>query len=77
MSTSTNGATWTAPARIPIDSLTSIVDHFIPGLAIEPATSARTAHRALTYYYYSAANCGASTCALYTGFISSPDGGNT
>ena len=77
MSTSTKGATWTAPARIPIDSLTSTVDHFIPGLAIEPATSASTAHLALTYYYYSAANCGASTCALYTGFISSPDGGNT
>jgi hypothetical protein len=77
MSTSTDGATWTAPARIPIDSLTSTVDHFIPGLAVEPATSGGAAHLALTYYYYSAANCGASTCALYTGFISSPDGGNT
>jgi hypothetical protein len=77
MSTSTDGATWTAPARIPIDPLTSAVDHFIPGLAVEPATSGSTAHLALTYYYYSSANCGASTCALYTGFISSPDGGNT
>jgi hypothetical protein len=77
MSTSTDGATWTAPARIPIDALTSTVDHFIPGLAVEPSTSGSTAHLALTYYYYSGANCGASTCALYTGFISSSDGGNT
>ena len=77
MSTSNDGATWTAPARIPIDSLTSTVDHFIPGLAVEPATSGSTAHLALTYYYYSAADCAASTCALYTGFISSPDGGNS
>jgi hypothetical protein len=77
MSTSTNGFTWTAPARIPIDPLTSTVDHFIPGLAVEPATSGSTAHLALTYYFYGSANCDASTCALYTGFVSSPDGGTT
>jgi len=77
MSTSTDGATWTAPARIPIDALTSTVDHFIPGLAVEPATSGSTAHLALTYYFYSSANCEAATCALYAGFISSPDGGAT
>jgi hypothetical protein len=77
ISTSTNGATWTAPARVPIDSLTSTVDHFIPGLAVEPASSGSTAHLALTYYFYGAANCDSSTCALYAGFISSPDGGTT
>jgi hypothetical protein len=77
MSTSTDGATWTAPTRIPIDPLSSTVDHFIPGLAVEPGTSGSSAHLALTYYYYSNANCNASNCALYAGFISSPDGGNT
>jgi hypothetical protein len=77
MSTSTDGAIWTTPTRIPIDQLNSTVDHFIPGLAIEPATSGSSAHLALTYYYYSNANCNASNCALYAGFISSPDGGNT
>jgi hypothetical protein len=77
LSTSTDGIKWTTPARIPIDPLTSTVDHFIPGLAVEPATSGSTAHLALTYYFYSSANCDASTCALYTGFISSPDGGKT
>jgi len=77
MSTSTDGITWANPVRIPIDTLTSTEDHFIPGLAVEPSTSGSTAHLALTYYFYSSANCDASTCALYTGFISSPDGGNT
>jgi hypothetical protein len=77
MSTSTDGVTWTAPTRIPIDPLNSTVDHFIPGLAVEPTTSGTSAHLDLTYYYYSNANCNASNCALYAGFISSPDGGNT
>jgi len=77
MSTSADGATWTAPARIPIDAITSTADHFIPGLAVEPATSGGSAHLGLTYYYYSTASCNASTCALYAGFISSGDGGNT
>jgi hypothetical protein len=77
MSTSTDGATWTAPARIPIDAITSAVDHFIPGLGVEPATSGGTAHLGLTYYFYSSANCVASACSLYAGFISSNDGGNT
>jgi BNR repeat-like domain len=77
LSTSTDGVTWTAPTRIPIDPLSSTVDHFIPGLAVDPATSGTSAHLALTYYYYSIANCEASNCALYAGFISSPDGGST
>jgi hypothetical protein len=77
VSTSTDGANWTTPTRIPIDPLSSTVDHFIPGLAVEPATSGSSAQLALTYYYYSNANCNASNCVLYAGFISSPDGGNT
>jgi hypothetical protein len=77
MSTSTDGVTWTAPARIPIDATTSTVDHFIPGLGIDPATSGTTAHLGLTYYYYPQTNCTTATCALYVGFTSSLDGGNT
>lgn len=77
MSASTNGSNWTQPARIPIDAVTSTADHFIPGLGIDPATSGSTAHLGLTYYYYPQANCTAATCALYAGFISSADGGNT
>ena len=77
MSVSADGATWAAPARIPIDAVTSTADHFIPGLGVDPSTAGSTAHLALTYYYYPVANCTASTCALYVGFISSADGGNT
>jgi hypothetical protein len=77
MSTSPDGMAWTAPARIPIDATTSAVDHFIPGLGIDPATAGATAHLGLTYYYYPQTNCAAATCALYVGFISSLDGGAT
>jgi hypothetical protein len=35
------------------------------------------AHLGLTYYYYPQSNCTAATCALYVGFVSSLDGGNT
>ena len=77
MSTSANGANWTQPARIPIDALTSTVDHFIPGLGIDPATAGSTAHLGLTYYYYPQTNCSVANCALYAGFISSADGGST
>jgi len=77
MSTSTDGITWTGKSRIPIDTVKSTVDHFIPGLGIDAATGGSSAHLGLTYYYYPQANCTASTCALYVGFISSSDGGNT
>ena len=77
MSTSTDGTTWTTPARIPIDSVNSAVDHFIPGLAVDPVTSGATAHLALVYYFYPNTNCSAATCKLGAGFISSQDGGST
>jgi hypothetical protein len=76
-STSTDGLTWTAPARIPIDATSSTVDHFIPGLAVDTSTSGSTAHLGLTYYFYPITACTASTCQLNVGFISSIDGGGT
>jgi hypothetical protein len=76
MSTSSNGVNWTSPARIPIDPVSSTVDHFIPGLAVDRTTSGRTAHLTLTYYYYAVSDCG-TDCDLYAGFVSSQDGGKT
>jgi BNR repeat-like domain len=73
-STSTDGVNWSDPARVPIDDLTSGVDHFIPGLAVDPTTSGSTTKLALTYYYYPDATC-AGGCQLDVGYISSPDGG--
>jgi hypothetical protein len=73
-STSTDGVGWSKPARVPIDEVTSGVDHFIPGLAVDPSTSGAAAHLALTYYFYPDATC-AGGCRLEVGYISSPDGG--
>jgi hypothetical protein len=76
-STSTDGLTWGAVTRIPIDDTSSTVDHFIPGIGIDPATSGSTAHVALHYYYYSQSACTESTCQLFVGYISSANGGTT
>ena len=77
MSTSTDGVTWTSPARIPLDDLSSGADHFIPGIAVDPATAGSTAHLSLVYYYYPSAACATSTCELDLGYVSSTDGGAT
>jgi hypothetical protein len=77
ISISSDGSNWTAPVGIPIDAVTSTVDHFIPALAIDPTTSGTTAHLALVYYFYPTAACTAATCQLNVGFVSSQDGGNT
>jgi hypothetical protein len=73
-SRSSDGVHWTDPARVPIDPVTSGADHFIPGLAVNPATSGAGADLALTYYFYPNAACGGA-CRLEVGYISSPDGG--
>jgi hypothetical protein len=71
---SASGVDWTAPARVPIDPVTSSADHFIPGLAVDPSTRGAGTHLALTYYFYPQAACD-GTCRLEVGYISSPDGG--
>ena len=75
--TSTNGTTWTAVQRVPIDATNSTVDHFDPGLAVNKATSGASAHVALSYNYYPNVNCTEATCQLDVGFISSSNGGST
>ncbi|MDQ3850004.1 MAG: glycoside hydrolase [Actinomycetota bacterium] len=74
LSTSTTGSTWTSPVRVPIDAASSSVDHFIPGLGVDPGTSGATARLGLTYYAYANARCG-TACALQVGYIQSNDGG--
>jgi hypothetical protein len=82
-STSSDGVSWSAVQRVPIDPVGSGVDHFIPGLAVDPATPVTpgtpgsAAHLALTYYFYPDAACTLATCRLDVGFVSSPDGGVT
>jgi hypothetical protein len=76
MSTSKNGTKWSKPVRIPIDPLKSTVDHFIPGLGVDRATSGSSAHLTSTYYYFTDAGC-SSNCQLDVGFTTSQDGGKT
>ncbi|MBV9690197.1 MAG: exo-alpha-sialidase [Ktedonobacteraceae bacterium] len=75
MSTSTDGTTWSAPQRIPIDPVGGGVNHIIPGIGVDRSTSGSQAHLALTYYYFSNAACFTYNCQLYVGFISSTSGG--
>ena len=76
LSSSADGVTWSAVQRIPIDATGSTVDHFIPGIAVDPATSGSTAKLALTYYFYDKYNCGRK-CQLRVGYVQSTNGGAT
>jgi hypothetical protein len=73
--TSSNGTTWSAVQRIPIDAVTSTVDHFIPGVAVDKNTSGAGIHVGVTYYYYPNTNCTLATCQLFAGYVSSANGG--
>jgi hypothetical protein len=75
-STSGTGTTWTTVKRVPIDAVTSTVDHFITGAAIAPGTKGAKAHIALAYYSYTVSNCG-NNCSLNVGFIQSSTAGST
>lgn len=74
---STSETTWAAPVRVPIDATSSTVDHFVPGIGVDPSRSGSSARIGLTYYFYPTANCTASTCQLDVGFISSVNGGTS
>jgi hypothetical protein len=76
-STSADGIHWSKVARIPIDPVTSTIDHFIPGIGIDPTTSGATAHLAIHYYFYPKSSCTQATCQLYVGYVSSHNGGST
>jgi hypothetical protein len=77
MSTSMDGQTWTPVVRIPIDATNSTVDHFLPGIGVEPGTGGATAHLGLLYYYYPVSSCSAATCQLRVGYVESFDSGAT
>lgn len=47
LSTSPTGTVWTEPARIPLSGARA---YFLPAVAVDPATSGKTAHVAVAYY---------------------------
>jgi hypothetical protein len=73
-SASSDGVAWSDVTRIPIDDVGSGVDHFIPGLAVDPTSAGSSTKLALTYYFYPDTTCSGG-CQLDVGYISSPDGG--
>jgi hypothetical protein len=66
------GTSWSAVSRVPIDGTNSGIDHFIPGLAVNKATSGTAAQLGLTYYFYPK-----GSTQLSVGFISSANAGST
>jgi BNR repeat-like domain len=66
------GTSWSAITRVPIDGVNSGVNHVIPGLAVNKATSGGTAQLGLTYYFFPA-----RSTSLSVGFTSSSNGGST
>jgi BNR repeat protein len=77
MSTSTDGVTWSAVTRIPIDGLSSGRDHFDPGIGASPDKSGKTTMLGLYYYFYPDASCAVSDCKLDVGYVSSTNDGKT
>jgi hypothetical protein len=74
---SSDGVNWSGLSRVPANPVGSGVDHFIPGLGVDKATSGDGARLALTYYYYPNAACTVATCQLDAAFISSTTAGAT
>ena len=67
LSTSTDGKSWSKPARIPIGSTKSPVDHFIPGIAVDASTSrSNKAKLAVAYVLAGAPTAGGSDCTTAT-----------
>ena len=75
--TSTNGTTWSAVQRVPIDAVTSTADYFLPGIAVDRATSGTNIHVGLVYYSYPNVNCTLATCQLNVGYVSSTNSGTS
>ncbi len=71
-STNATGTAWSAVTRVPIDATNSGIEHMIPGLAVNKATSGATAQLGITYYFYAS-----GSSSLQVGFISSTNAGST
>jgi hypothetical protein len=77
LTTSADGVHWAPVRRIPIDPVTSTVDHLGGGLGVDAVTAGHHARLGLFYDFYPRAACTVSTCRLFEGYVSSTDGGAT
>jgi len=77
---SPDGVSWTAPTRVPIGVAGSPVNHFLPGLAVDPGTSGRRARIAVLYHSLrDPEGCDPvfSCLGVDVGLVTSRDGGAT
>ncbi len=79
LTSSADGTHWSAPSRVPIDPTTSTVDHFLPGLGVDPGTSGTTTSLGLSYYWLPTASCGGTgpVCKVNVSYTGSTDAGAT
>ena len=77
VASSLDGAGWTAPTRVPIDAVSSGIDHVLLGLGVDATTRGDATRLGLTYYTLAPPGCAAPTCTLGAGFVSSRDAGRT
>src|SRR2546423_5721950 len=77
MASSSDGTTWLPSAikRIPLNNVAGAQEDFVPGLAVDPATSGTGAHLALAYHYLPTTPCDFTSCQVHVGFARSNDGG--
>jgi hypothetical protein len=77
ISRSSDGISWSAPARVPVGPASEDVQYFLPGLAVDPATSGPRARLALAYHSLRQ-DCGFARCpGVDVHLVTSNDGGTT
>jgi hypothetical protein len=68
---------WSAPKPVPIESVSSDTQVFVPALAVDPATAGVRTRLAVAYYTLDW-DCGVPPCGgVDAGLIESADGGRT
>jgi hypothetical protein len=77
---SRDGITWAEPTRVPIGVFDASIDHFLPGLAVDPNSSGGRARLAVLYHSLSPTNgCNPTVGCLVVdvGMVVSKDAGTT
>ena len=79
LSRSADGLAWEGPFRIPVGPLELDEDHFVPGIAVQPGTSGRTARIAVFYHSWPRqAGCVLEDCpGIDAWLVVSRDGGRS
>ena len=81
LATSRDGVSWATPRRVPAGPLDAPVDHFTPGLAVDPATAGSRARVAVAYHSLPQPQGCREDCPADVGvdvaLVESADGGRT